>query len=122
MEALIIDMQKGLESMTKWLRDSGMKVNEAKNNLKNFTEEQCLSQIVKEPTWYRSNNHTLKCSLLDHIYISDKIQTEIPTHTDTVYSDHQMISTKVNVSNIKSKQTDENIWTRNWHKYNSQIL
>ena len=41
MEALINDMQKDLESMTKWLRDSGMKVNEAKTEICVFHRMDC---------------------------------------------------------------------------------
>ena len=33
MESLIIDMKKSLESITKWLKDSGLKVNEAKTEM-----------------------------------------------------------------------------------------
>ena len=33
MTALIRDLEKDLEIMTKWLRDSGLKVNEAKTEL-----------------------------------------------------------------------------------------
>ena len=33
MTALIVDLEKDLEIMTKWLRDSGLKVNEEKTEL-----------------------------------------------------------------------------------------
>ena len=32
-EELIIDMKKSLEAITKWLRDSGLKVNKVKNKI-----------------------------------------------------------------------------------------
>lgn len=47
MEALIIDMQKDLESMTKWLRDSGMKVNEAKTEICVFHRMDCRPITIR---------------------------------------------------------------------------
>ena len=41
MEALILDMQRDLEPMTKWLKDSGMKVNEAKTEFCVFHRMDC---------------------------------------------------------------------------------
>ena len=56
MEALIIDMQKDLESMTKWLRDSGMKVNEAKTEICVFHRMDC------RPITIRINQIAIKSS------------------------------------------------------------
>ena len=42
MPALIIDMEKSLEMITKWLRDSGLKVNESKTEL-------CLFHRLDQP-------------------------------------------------------------------------
>jgi hypothetical protein len=93
-----------------------------KNNLLSFAEEQILTQIVTEPTWYRPHNDTIKHSLLDHIYRTNNIVATTPEHSDTVYSDHQLIMTSITVTKTTNKQTDEQVWTRNWHCYSNEKL
>jgi hypothetical protein len=46
MEALIRDMKKDLEIMTKWLRDPGLKVNEGKTELCMFHRMDCCPVTI----------------------------------------------------------------------------
>ncbi len=60
--------------------------------LKEFVNSYNLSQIITKDTWFREINGTMKSSRIDHVYISENVHTTTPTHIDTAYSDHQMIT------------------------------
>jgi hypothetical protein len=47
MTALISDMEKDLEIMTKWLKDSGLKVNESKTELCLFHRKDCPQITIR---------------------------------------------------------------------------
>jgi hypothetical protein len=56
MTALISNMEKDLEIMTKWLKDSGLKVNESKTELCLFHRKDCPQITI------RLNQNTISSS------------------------------------------------------------
>jgi hypothetical protein len=109
-----IDLQRTTYQNYNWSR--------CKNNLNSFAEEQLLTQIVKNPTWFRPHNDTIKHSLLDHIYITNDIVASTPKHIDTFYSDHQLITIDLTITKTIAKLTDKPVWTRDWHCYSNLKL
>jgi hypothetical protein len=89
--------------------------------LKEFVNSYNLSQIITKDTWFREISGTMKSSRSDHVYISENVHTTMPTHIDTAYSDHQMITIELlNTTRIEEENTP--VWTRSWYKYSSERL
>ena len=74
---------------------------------------QNFHQIVSFDTWSRVVNNTLRCSILDHIYVKDVTRiTNLSSHTPT-FGDHLLLSFEI----ASSKMMETEIQKRNWKTY-----
>ena len=72
-----------------------------------------LTQMVDFPTWSRTINGVIKESTIDHIYISNPYQITNIDHNSIIYTDHELITFKIN----QEKNSPSVTWKRDWRKY-----
>ena len=83
-----------------------------------LTDELHLIQLIKEPTWQRIVNNTLRESTLDHLYVTNPTLIENINLKTPIIGDHKLI-----LFNAKGiKKSDPPIIKRNWQKYTSLKL
>ena len=77
-----------------------------------------LIQLVKFTTWSRLVNHTLKSSILDHIYTSDSTTVDSVTSFSPNFGDHLMVNFNLNLKSLPPTE----ITKRNWTHYSKTAL
>lgn len=82
-----------------------------------FIDELGLVQKVKNTTWTRTVENTIRHSTLDHAYTN--VQPLTVDTIDVNLGDHQGLVTK---SSIKTTTNTEDIYTRSWKNYSKSNL
>ena len=86
--------------------------------MKGLVEVTHLTQMVDFPTWSRTINGVIKESTIDHIYISNPYQITNIDHNSIIYTDHELITFKIN----QEKNSPSVTWKRGWRKYSKDQL
>ncbi len=90
------------------------------NKMIEFEDQNDLLQMVKFNTWTRNNVNHIQQSLLDHVYASDIGLVDQITEGLATVSDHCPVL--VTLNQHASDATARKIWSRDWSKYNKEVL
>ena len=77
-----------------------------------------LIQIINFDTWSRLINNVYCSSLLDHVYVSDPLETTNITQIIPPFGDHLLITFELG----SNKTANKTFYKRNWKAYNKDIL
>ena len=77
------------------------------------------TQLVKEVTWERSIENSVKSSVIDHIYCTDRSNVESVIYRDTILGDHKLVI--LSLANKSSKEKFH-FRKRSWRKYSKEML
>ena len=89
--------------------------------LENVLIEKTLVQLIKDHTWQRKYNETIKCSLLDHLYSNNINIVENIINEMQICGDHNLIAADVKIARTKYLDVNKKI-INDWSKYSSERL
>lgn len=88
------------------------------NELNSVLNRTDLTQIVRDCTWSRVVNNQLRESLLDHIYVTSRINHSQCENTKQVFGDHSLVAVEIRINQIK----EEPVFKRDWKNYSTDRL